>query len=381
MATESGMQDTYYNTYIQKTMITDRIIRADPYDIATITALGLDNSSKFAFVNTPGRTYTWLEDAYPAITDTAAETALSTETAHTTITVTDGSLFHVGDVLQFDSDAEYVWVASISTDTLTVVRGFGSTTTATHLSQATVKIRYNARLEGADTSVSPWTEPSTNYNYSTILHKDVKVSRDDVLFPVYGVANLKERTIDMNMDILMEQLNRVPFYGKRVVGTTAGTAGGRSSGGFGTFITTAPTTVTGALLRSHIDTELLQIYNAGGKTDLIICDAWFQKKINDFYEGFVETVRSESIGGMMIKQLMHPITGKLINVMVDLHCPAGYAYLLDTRYVGYITIDPFFYEELAKTGDSMNGETVGEYGFVCAYNKAHSILSGYSTSS
>ena len=36
-------------------------------------------------------------------------------------------------------------------------------------------------------------------------------------------------------------------------------------------------------------------------------------------------------------------------------------------------------EELAKTGDYELGETVGEYGFVVAYNKAHSILSGYST--
>ena len=37
-------------------------------------------------------------------------------------------------------------------------------------------------------------------------------------------------------------------------------------------------------------------------------------------------------------------------------------------------------ETLAKTGDSINGEVVGEYGFVVKQEKAHAIISGFSTS-
>jgi hypothetical protein len=376
MATYSGLQTSYSNTFSQKTMITDRIIMADPYDIAAITALGLDNTSKFQFTNVPNRTYSWLEDAYPVIATTASDTTdLTDVTATVTIGVSDGDLFHVGDIVQLDS--EYVWVSAISGNVLTVTRNYAGTS-ATHATNVSMYIRYNARLEGASSSASPWTEVSTNTNASTILHKEVKISRDDVLFPNYGISNLKNYRIDMNMDILMEQLNRIPYYGQRYVGTSAIA---RSTGGLGTFITTNATTVSGALLQSHIDTEFQEIYAAGGKTDLILCDAWFQHKINDFYEGFVTTQRSESVGGMLIKQLMHPITGQLVNVVVDRHCRSGYAYLLDRRHVGYITIDPFFYAEKSSDGDYTLGETIGEYGFVCAYNKAHSILSGYSTSS
>jgi hypothetical protein len=188
-----------------------------------------------------------------------------------------------------------------------------------------------------------------------------------------------EYRIDQNMDILMEQLNKLPYWGKRAAGSSTAA---RSSGGFGTFITTNATAMSSAALtRAAIDSEFQQIFAAGGKTDLILCDAWGQRKINDFYEGFVTTQRAESIGGIMIKQLMHPITGVLVNVVVDRHCPAGNMYMLDSRYVGYLTIDPFFYEELAKTGDFTSGQTVGEFGFVCAYDKAHSALTGYSTSS
>ena len=375
MTTGSGLITSYDSTVPQRRMVTDRIVMADPYDITTILALGLDNSSKFQFVNTPNRTYEWLEDAYPAVSDAAAATNITNDSTTTTIAVTTGNLFHVGDVIQIDS--EYIWVSSISTNTLTVVRNFGGTQ-ATHASSSTVYIRYTARLEGAASSAAPWTEVTSATNCSTIFHKEVKISRDDKLFPTYGIAALKEYRIDRNMEQLTEQLNRLPYYGVRNAGTSSAA---RSSGGFGTYITTNATALSSAALtRKAIDDEFQQIWAAGGKTDLILTDAWGQRKVNDFYEGFVQSARAETIGGIMIKQLMHPITGSMVKVVVDRHCPAGYMYFLDTRYVGYITIDPFFYEDLAKTGDFEVGQTVGEYGFVCAYNKAHSLLSGYSTS-
>ena len=380
MTTQNGLITTYNNTVPQKRMVTDRIIMADPYDITTMLALGLDNTSKFQFTNTPGRSYEWLEDAYPVISGLINEADLSTTTNTTVITVTSaavGDLLHVGDIIQVDS--EYMYVVSESAAEVTVVRAFGAatTTSVSHATTSTFYIRYNARLEGADTSTSPWTEIASNSNYSTILHKEVMVTRDEKLFPNYGVSDLVNYRIDMNMDILMEQLNRLPYYGQRAVGTSS-TA--RSSGGFGTFITTNATGLSSAALtRKAIDDEFQQIFAAGGKTDLVLCDAWGQRKINDFYEGFVQTDRATNIGGIMIKTLMHPITGQLVQVVVDRHTPAGYMYLLDTRYIGYLTIDPFFYEELAKDGDWTKGQTIGEYGFVCAYDKAHSILSSYST--
>jgi hypothetical protein len=380
MAThDHGMVSSYDNTVPQKRMITDRIILADPYDITCITALGLNGPSAVQFVNKPNRAYEWLEDTYTSTATTINEADVYSTAATTTVTVADGTFFHVGDVCQIDD--ELIWVTSISGNDLTVVRSYGATTNVTHLTTAAIYIRYNARMEGADDSESPWTEISSQINYSMIMHASVSISESDKMFPNYGVANLLEYNIDKNMDKLLEQLNRAPYYAHTpVVGANATTTGGRSFGGFHNFITTNASALSGAtLLRKHIDDEFMQIFAAGGKTNLILCDAWFQKKINDFYEGFVSTERSESIGGMMIKKLMHPITGSLVDVVVDRHCQSGYAYLLQKEYVGYITIRPFFYEQLAKTGDSEQGQTIGEYGFVNAANKFHSIISGYST--
>lgn len=378
MTTGSGLITSYDNTVPLKRTVTDRIIFADPYDIATITALGLDNSSKFQFINTPNRTYEWLEDAYPAVSDLAAGTNLTVTTNTTAITVTTPNLFHVGDVIQLESaSGDYAYVSSIASSVLTVVRGYGSTTPVSHPETSTVYIRYNARIEGATSTASPWTEVSSATNCSTIFHKEVYISRDDMLLPNYGMKNLKEYRITQNMEVLMQQLDAIPYWGKRSAGS-ATTA--RSTGGLATFITTNATAMSSApLTRAAIDAEFTQVYAAGGKPSLILTDTWGQKKINDFYEGFVMTQRSERVGGMIIKQLMHPISGQLVDIVVDRNLPVGNMWILDTRYVGYITIDPFFFEDLAKTGDFEKGETIGEYGFVCAYNKAHSALTGYST--
>jgi hypothetical protein len=381
MTTGSGQITSYDNTTPLKRTITDRIIMADPYDITTMLALGLDNSSKFQFVNTPNRTYEWLEDSYPAVSCAAGGTNLTGSTNTTTITdsAANFKLFHVGDIIDIGGDAtpDLAYVSSLATPVLTVIRGFGGGTAVSHPETSVLYIRYNARIEGAANTDSPWTEVTNVTNCSTIFHKSVNVTRDDVLFPNYGMNDLKEYRISMNMDILMEQLNRLPYFGVRAAGTSS-TA--RSAGGFHQFISTNKTAAgSAALTRKMIDDEFMQIYAAGGKTNLILCDAWGQYKINSFYEGFVETARSERIGGIMIKQLMHPITGVLVDVVVDRHCRSGYMYLLDTRHVGYITIDPFFYEDLAKTGDFTTGQTIGEYGFVLAYEKSHSMITAYST--
>lgn len=369
----TGLIQSYTNTEAQKRMITDRILLASPYDVSTILALGLDNTAKFQFVNTPGRKYEWLEDSYNPVTDVASNEFTSSTTT-TTFTPDTISLYQPGDVIKLDD--ELMWVSAVAAH-LTVVRGFGDTTPATHVNDSVITIVGSARLEGDDADNSPSSIFTTGYNYSTILQKSVNISRTDILLPNYGVSNLKEYYIDKNMDELMERLDKLPFYGKRSIGT-ATTA--RMSGGIDTFVTTNVTNAAGAALtRKMIDDILVKIWDAGGKGNLIITSSWAKRKINSFYEDFVRTERTESMGGMSITSLEHPLGGEPISIIVDRHCQSNRLYCLSTDNVGYITIDPFFYEELAKTGDSEKGQTIGEYGFVCQFEKSHGYIHTFST--
>lgn len=371
----TGQQTSYTNTLPQKRVVSDRILLTDPNEIVAIKALGLDNESKFAFVNTPGKAYEWLEQRFNTRSLTASASGLDSDSTTTTMSVVDGSLVNVGDVLLLD--AEYVWVSAISTNTLTITRNYGGTQATHHTSTVTITIVESNRLEGADAHDSPYTLATSGTNYTAILQRSVEISRTDGRLKRYGIPDIVDREIDMRMDELMQLLNLGAFHGQRKVGSASTP---RSFGGLKTFISTNASTVSGALTQKAIEDEIQQCWDAGGKPNLILCGAWAKRKIADFYAGYVRTERSETLGGITIDEILTPL-GLRLSVAVDRHCQTDHLYLLDTRYVGYITLDEFFYEELAKTGDTAaNGQVVGEYGFVCAYERAHSLLSGFSTS-
>ena len=376
MAAGSGQISSYNNTVPQKRVVTDRIITKEPMSIVAITALGLHNEDKFAFVNTPGTAYDWLEDTFAPVSDTAVSGLTSASTL-TQVTVTTSGLFQVGDVILID--AEYMWVSEVSTTLLSVTRGYGGTQ-ATHADTSVVYLRGRNRLEGAAAGNGYFTVVSSTTNYSAILQKTIEIARSNALLKNYGIENVVEREIDKVMDEQLMQLNYMAYHGQRKAGSATTP---RGFGGIPTFATTNKNALssTPALLRKHIEDEFQDIFDNGGVTDLILTSAWGKRKINDFFQGFIRTERDEKFGGHIIDFLMNPVTGDVARVLVDRHCQSDRVSLLDTRYLGYITIDPFFEEELAKTKDTAYyGQVVGEYGFVLAYEKAHSYISGFSTS-
>src|SRR3990167_8905964 len=120
MAVIAGLWDSYSATQPLKRVVTDRILLTDPNEIVALNALGLNNESKFNFVNTPGKNYEWLQDVYYDRTDLVNSQALTSDSASTSVIVDTGANFRVGDVILIDS--ELMWVSGISTNTLTVTR-------------------------------------------------------------------------------------------------------------------------------------------------------------------------------------------------------------------------------------------------------------------
>lgn len=373
MAQNAGQLNTYSATLPQKRVVTDRIIMADVNAIAGINAIGLDNADKFQFVNTPGRTYEWLQDTYASRTDTA-NGGLSASSTTTTFTATDPNVYVVGDVILIDS--EYIWVSSISGTTITVVRNFGGTQ-ATHANTSSVSIVGSARLEGASADTFIWTAPTTGYNYSQIFQRTIEISRTDARIKQYGIPNVVDREINKKMDELTMLLDFAMYHGQRNAGS-ATTA--RSFGGLQTFITTNVTDCSSAALtQKNIEDNLSLAFTAGGNPTLLICNTWAKRKIADFYSGYVRTERSETMGGITIDKILMPV-GIEVDVMVDRWCPTDRLFIIDPRFVGYITLDEFFEEPLGKTKDTAYyGQVVGEYGFACAFEKANAIVKNYST--
>lgn len=370
-----GQQTSYVGTLPQKRVVSDRILLSDPMEIPLISALGLDGESKFKFVNTPGLTYEWLEDAYSGLSTTANDTDLTNDSTTTTITVADGSLFQPGDVLSIDS--EYIWVSAVSTNDLTVTRNYGGTQ-ATHVTTSTVYLRSRARLEGASATNSHYTQPTTGYNYSFIMQKSIEISRSDARIQRYGIPNLEQYEIDKKMDELKIDLTRKPYYGQRKAGSATTP---RDAGGFGTFISTNSTAcASAALTLKNIEDSVQNAWSYGGRPSLLVCNGWAKRKIASFFEGAVRTERSETMGGVTVDRIQTAM-GPQLDVLLDRYCPTDYIYILTPDEVGFVTIDEFFFEDLGKSKDTAAyGQIVGEYGFVVACEKHHAVISGFSTS-
>ena len=371
-----GQHNVYENTVPDKRMVSDRILNVNPLKIATLSMLGM-NIGKFNMVNRDNYTYEWLNDTYVPESTTINGTNLASSTANTTLTPTNLTLFQPGDLILAGS--ELLWVSSVSSGTPTFTRGYGSTTATNHANASTIYLVGRARIDGDAADDSPQTDVTSSYNYTQILQRTINISRSRQKVAAYGIASPVDYEIDKKMDELSMMLNKLPYYGKRYSGTSAAA---RTAGGFRSFITNNSTNVSSAALtRDHIDGLLQNIHADGGDPNLILCGAFVQRKINAFYEGFITTDRSEELGGNKITKLMNPITGGILDVVVDRDCPTAEMWVLEKDLVGYYPFDPFFYEDLGKTGDAILGEIVGEYGFVVQGDAHHGFLYGISTSS
>jgi uncharacterized protein DUF5309 len=382
MASQIGQLNSYQDSVPDKRMVTDRILRIEPLDIVAYSYLGTD-MGKFNFTNRDNKTYEWLESTYNDRTDPVAS-GLASDSTTTTMVITDPDLFQVGDV--WEAEGEGLLVTAKSSTTMTIVRNiYGAQ--ATHANATVLTRTSRARVDGATADDSPRNEIASQSNVTQIFQRTVEVARTKGKLAEYGISDWEDYWIDQYMDELMADLARAPYKLERNAGSASQ---GRLMGGFPTFITdnltyATSTAATGgtasALTRDHIDDTLQNIFTDGGDPDLILTIAHAQRKINDFYEGFVTTERSEALGGILIKKLMNPITGKTLDVVVDRNISASQLWILSLEHVAYYAFDPFFYEKLAKTKDtSAFGQVVGEYGLVVAYDKSHGAVLEFSSS-
>ena len=371
-----GQHNTYENTVPDKRMVSDRILNVNPLKIATLSILGM-NVGKFNMVNRDQKTYEWLNDTYVPESTTMNSETLAASTTATTTTPTNLTLFQPGDVILIED--EQVWVSSVSSGVPTFTRGFGSTTQATHANGSTMTIVSRARIDGDDADNSPQTEVTSSYNHTQILQRTINIARSRMKIAQYGISDAMDYEIDKKMEELSMLLNKLPYYGKRSAGSSSEA---RYAGGFRTFITNNSTDVSSAALtRDHIDDLLQDIHADGGDPDLILCGAFAQRKINAFYEGFITTERSEALGGNLISKLVNPISGSVLDVVVDRDVPSGELWILEKDMISYYPFDPFFYEDLGKTGDAELGQVVGEYGLVVANDVHHGFLYDHSVTS
>ncbi len=380
----TGTRYSYTDTGNTKRAISDVISIIDWAEAPLLRLFGFgpENVRKFKMVNWPSTKAEWIEDTNSPITDVMND-AGGIDDSTTTMTVTNGSYFRYGDVIQVES--EKMLVTAVSGNDLTVVRSWGTPAAASHADALTITILTRAMPEGATYTTGHTTVTTQPYNYTQIISEAASVSKTELEMTRYGVEN----SLDYNVAKLFADGGRAgklarflaaTFYtGERVQRTSSAGAWG-GMGGIGTFVTTNVTALGGAALqRSDIHTKIRTIRDAGGACDTLITGSWGVEKITQMYEGYITMTQSATRGGSKITSVQTP-HGE-VELVYDWMCPAGYMYFVDSAKIGWLPMRPFATTKISEQGDYYVTDVVGEYTLVIANEKSHGIISGFSTTS
>ena len=374
MALFDQPKGTYSDTTNAVRIINDVIKLIDPVQTPLIVALGgLDaGRSKFELRGN-GTKIEWLEDQYAPLSDVAAQgTTITTNT--TVLTVTDASIFQDGHVIKIDSEYMVVATVDVANNTLSVYsRSYGGTN-ATHVTTSTIYIVGMARLEGDDADYVGLQQVSAPYNYTSIFQKALKITGTEDVIDEYGYEDAFAYQANKAMPELLRLVESQIFEGVRAVGTATTP---RSMGGLGTFITNNTVDAAGAIAKSDIDNLAEAIRLDGGMPDLLVLHPSIANDLRTLLDSssFVRVTQETSDFGMLPIDTVRTQYGSL-RMVESLWCPVSRAYMLDSNRVGLVTLRPFGWHDLAKTGDSRKAEVVGEISLAVANDKAHGYVSG-----
>jgi len=121
-----------------------------------------------------------------------------------------GERFKIGTIFKFNerNKTELCRVTSISDDTLTVTRGYGSTSGETHSDGATIMIIAHTKQEDWKPSQEDWTQERTGpYNYLTLFGLGIAITRRRQAVSHAGVPSEFAHQAAYRLKEIMRQLD------------------------------------------------------------------------------------------------------------------------------------------------------------------------------
>lgn len=376
MAVYDQPKTTYSDSTALARAISDVIQMVDPRDTPLIARLGLESAREKFNIQLNGYKIELLEDELDPL-ETAADNGTTIADDATTFGVADASIFQDGHVILIGAEYMVVKSADVDNNTIEVYsRSYGGAN-ATHAADAAIQIVGMARLEGDDADFGPITDIIAPYNYTSIFQKAIQVSGTQQVVSQYGIDDEFLYQANKAVPHLLRLVERAAFHGVRSAGSAAAP---RSMGGLSTFITDNTLDAGGAIAKADVDSLMEEIIMDGGYPDLLVMNPRVANDLRALLDSsnFVRVSQDENKLGLDAIERVMTQYGELELVM-DRWCPVDTAYILESGKVGFYNLRDFEVSELARSGDSLKGEVVGEFSLLLANDKAHGMITGITT--
>lgn len=363
---------SYSDTAAAKRVITDVISLITPHDAPFIEAIGgLDGAaSKFDFVNGKSTEVEWLEDELESLVDVLAVATLASNA--TSATVVDASKFQPGHIIQMD--LQTFWVSAVNTTTQVLTFSSLGGTAAEHNTGDVVTIVGMARLEGDDSDALAATTRYTGTNYTQIFHAEVKVTRTQNQKSQYGIGEEFEYQASKKVPGLMRQLEKWVLIGDASSAGSATTA--RIMAGIPSILGDTNSASGTTLTKAKFEAAVKLAWADGGDGPWVApVSATNFAIVCGIYDSssYLRVERTETVVGMPpVEKIITPYGDVLM--LLDRWATDTEIYLIDKKHAGMLTYYPFTQEMLAKDGDSIKGEVIGEFTFCLRQVNAHASL-------
>jgi len=363
--------------------VSDVIGIISPYETPLLDALG-DPMREATSTH-----HEWLEDELLPNKDAINDSTFTDPAADTDFVVDNGSRFRVGDQIQVEGSEELMLVTGISTNTLTVVRGYAGTTPEDLADNQVINILGNAALEGADKPGVRFTSRSRQGNYTQIFTAAVEVSGTDLAASQLGLADEMDYQKQERLRELLRDLeNTVINGGQPVSNPQGGDSARRSMRGIIQHLSTNVFHIGDAGLPSGTDLDeakinyvLRQIWqNSSGNVDLIVVGGFQKRKINAFSAGSRTFGAGDTTYTDMIS--VYESDFGVCRVVTTRWVPQDAVLLLDSSRINVLALAgrSFHFKALASSGDYECGELIGEYTLELKNEAAHGMIRDLSTS-
>ncbi|MGG4142970.1 DUF5309 family protein [Paenibacillus algorifonticola] len=345
--------------------VVDEILLLNPHQTPLLNALG------FAEAVTAVE-HVWYEDEmYGDETVTTASALVGA----TSIAVVSVEPFRVGHVIKIGEELLYVSATDVGAKTLTVTRGYASTTAAAIASGAKVEVLFVEGTEGADARSARFKPRVRKSNITQIFDDSIDISGTAQAVAQFGIDNLYEhekqkKQLELALQLEKALINGVQYESGQI----------RQMKGIRQFIQTNVTNVNGALTISAVTNLAQGIYESGGFASggnyKIMVPAKQKVVLSAADSNKIHITQDENIRGVKVDHLVTDF-GQF-EIVLNQNLSSDELLLVDANRMA---IKPLKSREFGHTfmgakGDYMNGQIVGEYTLEFQQEKAHGRLKG-----
>jgi len=357
--------------------ISDVVGIVSPYETPLLDHLGDPQRAATSTV------HQWLEDQLLPNTDVIDDASIAVPISETSFDVANADRFRVGDQVQAQGSAEVMFVTGVASSTLTVVRGYGSTTPEAISDAQALRILGNAALEGDDAPTARFTNRVRQSNYTQIFTAGVEVSGSQLAAKQAAIADELDYQKQERLRELVRDLENCVINGVSPAADPQGSSSVRRTmrGIIPSIVTNIDDAGAAELTEDLLNANLRAIWEASnGGVDTILVGGLQKRAINSF----IASSRGYDDKSTRFRDMVSVYESDfgICRVVLSRWVPSDTVVLLDSSRIDVLPLTgrSFFYKPLSSDGDRERGQVIGEYTLELRNELAHGVIKNLAVS-